>query len=150
MAEPIDIPFGMVSGVGPRKHVLDGVQIPVWKGNFRGKGSTHCKIQGPSATSCAKMAEMIEMPFGVCTRVGPRNMLDGVQVGATWRMRLNHPCAAAMRPFCQITLTTCYLSIYNLPKISLWPVRVCLSTAGGPTAWKSVGCTPKQATAVEP
>jgi len=30
-----------------------------------------------------------------------------VHIGATWRMRLNRPCAAAMRSFCQITLTTC-------------------------------------------
>jgi len=54
------------------------------------------------------MAEPIEMPFGVWTRVGPRkHMLDGVHIGATWRIRLNRPCAAAMWPFCQITLTTC-------------------------------------------
>jgi len=26
---------------------------------------------------------------------------------ATWRIRLSRLCAAAMRPFCQITLTTC-------------------------------------------
>jgi len=26
-AEPIEMPFGMLSGVGPRKHVLDGVHI---------------------------------------------------------------------------------------------------------------------------
>ena len=31
----------------------------------------------------------------------------GVHTGATWRIRLNRPCAAAMRSFCQITLTTC-------------------------------------------
>jgi len=30
----------------------------------------------------------------------------GVHIDATWRIRLNRPCAAAMRP-CQITLTTC-------------------------------------------
>jgi len=27
-------------------------------------------------------------------------------ITATWRIRLNHPCVAAMRPFCQMTLTT--------------------------------------------
>jgi len=31
----------------------------------------------------------------------------GVHIDASWRIRLNRPCAAAMRPFCQITLTTC-------------------------------------------
>ena len=35
-------------------------------------------------------------------------ILDGGHTGATWRIRLNCPCAAAMRPFCQITLATCY------------------------------------------
>ena len=27
-----------------------------------------------------------------------------VHIGATWRIRLNHPCGVAMRPFCQSTL----------------------------------------------
>jgi len=30
-----------------------------------------------------------------------------VHIGATWQIRLNRPCAAAMRAFCQITLATC-------------------------------------------
>jgi len=34
MAEPIKMPFGLWAGVGPGKHVLDGVQIPVRMGNF--------------------------------------------------------------------------------------------------------------------
>jgi len=33
---------------------------------------------------------------------------DGVHIGATWQIQLNHSCVAAMWPFCQITLTTCY------------------------------------------
>jgi len=32
----------------------------------------------------------------------------GVHIGATWRIRLNRPCAAA-KTLCQITLTTCSL-----------------------------------------
>ena len=31
----------------------------------------------------------------------------GVHIGATWRIRLNRPCAVAMRPFCQMTFTAC-------------------------------------------
>ena len=55
------------------------------------------------------MAEPIEMPFWLWTCVGQRkHVLGGVHTGATWRIPLNRPCAAAMRPFCQITLTTCY------------------------------------------
>jgi len=30
--------------------------------------------------SCAKMAELIMMPFGMWTWVGLRNVLDGVQI----------------------------------------------------------------------
>jgi len=58
------------------------------------------------------MVKPIEMPFGTSTLVGPRNhVLNGADVGATWRIRVNRPCAAVMRPFCQITLTTCYLLV---------------------------------------
>ena len=32
--EQIEMPFGMWTRVGPRKHVLDGVQIPTLEGAF--------------------------------------------------------------------------------------------------------------------
>jgi len=49
--------------------VLDGVQIPHGKGNYKG-----------DAVSCAKTAELIVMPFGLWTRVGLRkHVLDGAQ-----------------------------------------------------------------------
>jgi len=48
--------------------------------------------------SCAKTAEPIEMQFGMLSGVDPGNhALDGVNIGATWPIRLNRPCAAAMR-----------------------------------------------------
>jgi len=50
------------------------------RGNFeRGKvAHCKCKVWGRSAMSCAKMAEPIEMPFGLRTWMGPRNhVLDG-------------------------------------------------------------------------
>jgi len=57
--------------------------------------------------SPAKTAEPIEIPFELWTQVGPVNhVLYGVHIGATWRMRLNRSCAAAMWPYCQIALTT--------------------------------------------
>ena len=46
----------------------------------------------------------------------------GVHVGTTWPIQLNRPCAAAMRPFDQITLTTCqnfigeFANFKNLPR----------------------------------
>jgi len=37
-AGPIEMPFGLRTRVGPRNHVLDGVQIPQWEGAIlRGK-----------------------------------------------------------------------------------------------------------------
>jgi len=60
-------------------------------------------------SECAKTAEPIEMPFGLRIRMDQRNhVLGGVHIGATLRIPLYRLCAAAMRSFCQITLTTCY------------------------------------------
>jgi len=42
-----------------------------------------------------------------------KHVLGGVHTGATWRIPLNHPCAAAMQPFCQIALTTCLKSVHS-------------------------------------
>ena len=39
MAEPIKMPFGLRTQIGPANHVLVGVQIPPWEGAiFWGKG----------------------------------------------------------------------------------------------------------------
>jgi len=34
MAEPIGMPFGLWTRVGPRKHVLDGARIPMESGIY--------------------------------------------------------------------------------------------------------------------
>jgi len=36
-AEAIELPFGLRAQVGPRNHVLHGVQIPIGRGNFEGE-----------------------------------------------------------------------------------------------------------------
>ena len=46
--EPIKLPFGMWTCVGPRKlkepcRLLVGVQIPMQRGNFEGGRAAHCK-----------------------------------------------------------------------------------------------------------
>jgi len=48
-----------------------------------------------SAVSCTKRAEPVETLFGIWTPMGPTG---GAHTGATWRIPLNRPCAAAMRP----------------------------------------------------
>jgi len=67
-AEPIEMSFGMLSQVDPRNHVLDGIQIPTEMGNFEGKGMPR-HARRHSDVSCAKTAELIEMPFGLWSRV---------------------------------------------------------------------------------
>ena len=87
------------------------------RGNFEGEVASHCKVYGQSAVICAKTAKPVEMPFGLWFRMDRRNhVLDGgpevlrnvamatifwlsvygVHIGATWRLRLKRPCAAAM------------------------------------------------------
>jgi len=97
--------------MGPRNHVLhEGSGLPTRMGNFEGKRVAHCNVWRLSAVRCAKTAEPVEMPFGISIRVDPRKHLlrvDGVHIGATWRIRLTRPRPADVRLFCQITLTTC-------------------------------------------
>jgi len=60
----------------------------------------HREVLGLSAMSRAKMAEPIEMPFRVRTRVAPcKHALDRGHIGTTWRMRLSRPYVVAM---CQV------------------------------------------------
>ena len=88
------MPFELWTRVGPRKHAhaLAGVQIPRRRGNFLGKDMPghvrrHCR-------ELCKMAERIEMPFGLWTRVGSsKHALGGVHTSATWRIPLNRPSA---------------------------------------------------------
>jgi len=55
------------------------VQISLAKGQFWGKVMPwHARRH--SAMSCAKIAEPIEMPFGLWIRVGPRkHVVDGIE-----------------------------------------------------------------------
>jgi len=43
MAEPIKMPFGMPSRVDPQYHILHGVQMLPWVGEFLGECMAHCK-----------------------------------------------------------------------------------------------------------
>jgi len=43
-AEPIEVPFGLRTRVGPGNHVLDGIQIPLREeATLTGEGAAHCK-----------------------------------------------------------------------------------------------------------
>jgi len=99
------MPFGLWTRVGARKPCIRwGPDLPCERAVLRRKGRDHCKVYGFSAVSCAKTAELIDMPFGVWTQVSPRkHVFDIVHIGTTWQMQLNHPCAVAMRrPFVKL------------------------------------------------
>ena len=58
-----------------------------------------------------KTAEPIEVPLGGQTDVGPKNhILERVNIGAIWRIRLND-CVQWRCALCQITLATCFANI---------------------------------------
>jgi len=64
MAEPIEMPFGLRTQVGPNP-LLEGAIL-------RGRGFL-CKVYKRHCVICAKRAEPIKMPFGLWDRMGPRN-----------------------------------------------------------------------------
>jgi len=67
MAEPIEMLLGLWTWVSPRNHVLDGgPDRPMRSGSFLGE-RTRRGVPDDTAMSCAKMAEPIEMPFGLWT-----------------------------------------------------------------------------------
>jgi len=45
----IEMPFGLVTQIGPRNHVFDGVEIPTGRGNFGGcpkSTASHFRVIG--------------------------------------------------------------------------------------------------------
>jgi len=67
------------------------------------RSSVVCRAASASVVSHAKIAEPTENPFEMWTPVEPRKgTLDGVYIGATWRIRLNWPCAAAIRSYAKL------------------------------------------------
>jgi len=72
--------------------------------------ATYCYTDGVAWSLCRSVGDSrehceqpIKMPSGMWTRVGPRkHVLDGGLIGTTWRIRLNRPCAAAIRPYVKI------------------------------------------------
>jgi len=70
------------------------------------------------------MAEPIDLPFGLWIRLGGRKhtfsrtcqcALARGHIGATWRIRLNRPSSAAMRPYVRL----------------LWPLVQCKGSGVG-------------------
>jgi len=63
--------------VGPGNHVLDeGLDPAMARGNLGRKGHPIVNYRD-TVVSCVKMAEPIEMPFGLWAQMGPRNCVLG-------------------------------------------------------------------------
>ena len=54
IAEPIEMPFGLRTWVGQGNHVLDGAQLPMGSGNFKGKGRLTAKYRDALRSSVQK------------------------------------------------------------------------------------------------
>jgi len=107
--------------VDPGNHALHGSPSPrTDRGNFEGDGTSHCKVYGLSAVSCAEMVEPIDLPFGLWTRLGRRKQKFNHirQVApmcphgmAHWRHladAIQSSVCGADAVLCKITLTTSY------------------------------------------
>jgi len=63
-AEPIVMPFGLSARTGPKKHDLDGIQMPPWEGATLWERGARCKVYGFSAVRCAKRLNRSICPLG--------------------------------------------------------------------------------------
>ena len=119
--EPIKMPFGLRTLVGPGNHVSErGPDLPTKRGNcFGGKGRHIVKYRDTLRSSVQKWLNRSRCRLGSGLRLAQRIMCSmgstgskgrchgsncclsiyGVYNGATWQIWLNHTCAAAMRPY---------------------------------------------------
>ena len=102
--------FGMWTRVGPRNHVLDGVKIAVQRRSFEGKRRPIVKYSDTLSWVVQKRLNRSSCRLE-CRLGWTKERWYGVHIGATWRIRLNRPFAAAMRPY---TLTTCCMCLLEL------------------------------------
>jgi len=119
--ERLQMPFGLRTRVGPRKHVLHGAQIPNRGAIIRGKDMPGY-ARWHSAVSCTNMAEPIELPFALWTRVGRRkHKFSRIRQVAPMYPHW-HNLANTIEPsvcggdaaLCQITLTSCFCMVMQV------------------------------------
>jgi len=113
----------VVGSGGLKEHALDGVQVTYAKEQFLGEDMAGHAWRY-SAVSPAKTAELIEMPFELWTRMGPR--MHALHGGAHWCNLVNTIDPSMLEwaewsrddaALCQLTLTTCFSSV-RCPRIT--------------------------------
>ena len=91
MAELIEMPFRLWARVVSRNH--RGSRLPHVKGRLLWK-RTRQGMPDDTALSCAKIAELIEMLFGLWTWMGTRkHVLHRMHIDATWLINTTEPSA---------------------------------------------------------
>ena len=93
--------------------MLKKVQIPMRRVNFEGKGASIVNYTDSLTLRCELCKNgwtNRDAIWGYGLWWAQENVLEGVHIFHTRRIRINRPCVAAMRPFCQISLTTCFFS----------------------------------------
>jgi len=78
---------------------------------WRGKGRPIVKYRDILLWAVQNTRTDQDVLWDVDSRGFKEACIRWVHTGKTWQIRLNCPCVAAMRPFCQITLTTCFTLI---------------------------------------
>ena len=117
-AEPIQIPLGLLTWVGPLNHVayLMGSRFPhVIRDNFEGE-------QEPARIIAGHVRWSVYSARG---RTGPVLMPIGLDLGAYWRNLSNtigQSVCGGDAALCQITLTTCFFIISRFSTVSIWPI----------------------------
>jgi len=85
-AEPIEMSFG--------------IWARMYSWNCVRRGSRSALVKAPSWDITGGQYSESDSAGGAPVRCGRRlAVLDGMHIHATWRIRLNRPCAAAMRPY---------------------------------------------------
>ena len=112
-AEPFDVPLGKLSGMDPGNNALDGVRSPMQMGNFEGeKAQLIVEYRDSLMSAVHKLAEPIEMSFGMWTRVdnGSIIMLDGTAHCRYLANTIEPSMCGGDAVLCQLTLTMLYYS----------------------------------------
>jgi len=125
------MPFGLRTRMGPGNHVLDGVQIPHWKGQFWGGNGrpivkyrvflqwavqkwlnrSICRLGCGFGWAKGSTSSIIFARRHQCAHMGGH-------IGATWRIHLNRPSAAAMRSYVKLLWPLVISSLHTFPAAS--------------------------------